>query len=76
LELNLTGQEVYAQDIQPKVNQLKTLMNERKVLWDRLSNEKKKVWITSGKDPIMTLAWNAYSWLRDNFFGDYANGDY
>jgi len=72
--LNLIHQSIYAQQIQPKITQLKNLMNERKVLWDRLNNKKRKLWITSGKDPIMTLAWNVYNWLHNNFFGDY-NGD-
>lgn len=68
--LNLSGQEAEKNQIAPKVQQLKNRMNERKVIWDKLPDDKKKLWITSGKDPIMTLAWNSYRFLRDNFFSD------
>lgn len=75
MELNLTGQEAYAQNIQPEILTLKSLMNDRKVVWDKISNAKKKAWITSDKDPIMSLAWSIYSWLDNNFFEDYDHGD-
>jgi hypothetical protein len=45
-------------------------MDLRKEIWDRLPLAKKKAWITSGKDPLMTLAWKIFRYLRDNFFGD------
>jgi len=45
-------------------------MELRKQIWDRISFEKKKQWIVSDKDPIMTLAWQTYRYLRDNFFLD------
>lgn len=73
--LNLTGQSVSASQIQTRINTLKTLMDERKVVWVKLSVEKKKRWITSGKDPIMTLAWQIYRYLRDNFFGQEVDTD-
>ena len=66
--LNLTDQTTAASAIQTRVNQLKSLMDARKPIWNKLSDEKKKQWITSGKDPIMTLAWSVYRYLRDNFF--------
>jgi hypothetical protein len=43
-------------------------MELRKEVWDRLPVAKKKAWIASGKDPIMSLAWQVYRYLRDNFF--------
>jgi hypothetical protein len=43
-------------------------MDQRKPIWDRMSDAKKRAWVTSGKDPIMTLAWKIYRYLRDNFF--------
>lgn len=67
-ELNLTGQSTSASQIQTRINQLKTAMELRKEIWQRLTLEKKRAWVTSGKDPIMTLAWNVYRYLRDNFF--------
>lgn len=68
-ELNLTGQAVSAGQIQTRINQLKDAMNLRLPVWQKLSVEKKQAWIVSGKDPIMTLAWQVYRYLRDNFFG-------
>ena len=71
--LNLSGQQAYKDAIAPHIQTLKDRMNERKVIWDKLPDDKKKLWITSGKDPIMTLAWNSYKYLRDNFFEDTDN---
>lgn len=75
MQLNLTDQNIYSGQIQPKVNQLKNLMLERKDIWDRLDNSKRNNWVASGKDPIMSLAWIIYSWLDTNFFGRYNHGD-
>lgn len=68
-ELNLTGQKTIAGQVQTRINQLKTEMDKRKGVWNRLTVEKKKIWIASGKDPAMSLAWQIYRYLRDNFFG-------
>lgn len=68
-DLNLTGQATIAGQVQTRINQLKAEMDKRKSIWDRMSTAKKKAWITSGKDPIMTLAWTVYRYLRNNFFG-------
>ena len=68
-DLVLTGQATSAGQIQTRITQLRNSMDLRKEIWDRLPVEKKKKWITSGKDPIMTLAWQVYRYLRDNFFG-------
>ena len=69
-DLNLTNQQAERDVIAPKIQQLKTAMDNRKVIWDKLPDAKKKLWITSGKDPVMTLAWQVYRHLRDNFFKD------
>lgn len=68
-DLNLTGQATLAGQVQTRIVQLRNAMDLRKKIWDRLPLQKKKAWITSGKDPLMTLAWNIYRYLRDNFFG-------
>ena len=68
-DLVLTGQATSTGQIQTRITQLRNSMDLRKEIWDRLPVEKKKKWITSGKDPIMTLAWQVYRYLRDNFFG-------
>ena len=67
-DLNLTGQSVSASQIQTRIVQMRDSMDLRKEIWDKRPYEKKKQWITSGKDPMMTLAWNIYRYLRDNFF--------
>ena len=69
-ELKLINQKAYSDNIAPKIQALKTQLDSRKDIWGRISIEKKKKWVKSGKDPIMTLAWNMYKYLRDNFFGD------
>jgi len=67
-DLTLTGQSTIAGQVQTRINTLKTEMDKRKEIWNRLPEAKKKLWITSGKDPIMTLSWQTYRYLRDNFF--------
>lgn len=67
-QLNLSGQETECIGLRPKVVKLKQLLDARKEVWDRIPTAKKKLWITSGKDPVMTLAWDVYRYLRDNFF--------
>jgi hypothetical protein len=69
-DLNLTGQSTLAGQVQTRIVQLRNAMDLRKEIWDRLPLAKKKAWITSGKDPLMTLAWKIFRYLRDNFFGD------
>lgn len=68
-DLNLTGQSTLAGQVQTRITQFRNAMELRKEIWGRLPLAKKKAWITSGKDPIMTLAWNTYRYLRNNFFG-------
>ena len=67
-DLNLSNQQTAVNTIQPYITALKDRMDNRKAVWDKLSDEKKIKWVKSGKDPIMTLAWNVYRYLRDNFF--------
>ena len=67
-EIRLINQQAYADNIAPKVQALKNKLDARKDVWQRVSIEKKKQWVASSKDPIMTLAWNMYKYLRDNFF--------
>jgi len=66
--LNLIDQATLAGQVQTRINQLKASMDQRKEIWDRLPVEKKKAWILSGKDPIMSLSWTIYRYLRNNFF--------
>jgi len=68
--LSLTNQKTARDTIAPKIANLQSAMETRKEVWQRLPIEKKKKWIKSGKDPIMTLAWSIYRYLDQNFFGE------
>jgi len=74
--LNLTGQGVEYSDIAPKLNKMKTLMNQRKVIWDKIPEAKRIQWLRHPeKDPIMGIAWMIYKWLHNNFFKKIKVGD-
>jgi len=73
--LNLSGQQQRRNQIAPYIQQLRDRLDERKPIWDKLPDAKKKLWITSNKDPVMTLAWQAYRYLRDNFFNQEVDND-
>lgn len=68
--LDLTGQTTAKNLIAPKLLALKTELDKRLPVWQRISIEKKKKWVLSDKDPIMSIAWDVYKYLRNNFFGD------
>jgi hypothetical protein len=56
---------------------LKTQLDLRKELWARLPADKCKAWVTSDKDDVMSLAWDIYKYLDNNFFyrkGEVENG--
>lgn len=66
-DLNLIDQETYKTQIQPKMIQLKNQLDLRSEIWAKIDQTKKKKWITSGKDPIMTLAFQMGQYFKDNF---------
>lgn len=68
--VDLVGQTVAKTQIAPKLLQLKTQMDARKEVWNKLPRDKKVAWIKSEKDPIMNIAWSIYKYLRTNFFGE------
>jgi len=72
--LNLTGQTTAGTAIQTRIVQLKTLLDQRKPFWDRMPIEKKRMWIKSGKDPVMNLAWDVFKYLNNNFFREEETG--
>ena len=74
--LNLSNQQAAVDQIQPYINALKNRMDDRKTIWDKLSIEKRRLWVLSGRDPIMSLAYSIYKYLHRNFFSDaYRKGD-
>jgi hypothetical protein len=68
--LDLTGQQAETGGIQPKINKLNQLMNQRKSFWIKANKKQRMKWINSNKDPIMSLAWTIFKYLYNNFFGD------
>jgi hypothetical protein len=75
MDLNLTGQQSAYNQVAPKIAVLQTEMEKRKVLWDRLPIEKKKLWVQKAmqdptKDAVMKIAWQIFKYLRNNFFED------
>jgi len=67
--LNLSGQQLEYQDVAPKLNKLKNLMDQRLSVWEKLPIGKKVKWVKSDKDPIMTVAYQTWKYLDNNFFG-------
>jgi len=70
--LNITDQKAGRDNMLPYFNNFKIQLDKRLDIWQRISDEKKKKWITSDKDPVMSLAWAIYKYL-DGFFGDVKN---
>ncbi|MBE3145296.1 MAG: hypothetical protein IMZ61_15465 [Planctomycetes bacterium] len=66
--LTLTEQMTSSSQIQTRILTLKSLLDQRKPFWDRMPIEKKRQWVVSNKDPIMSLAWDVYKYLNNNFF--------
>lgn len=68
--LNLTNQSTAYTQIAPKMLSLKQELDKRMEVWQKIPPEKKRAWIKSDKDPIMSLAWDIYKYLDKNFFGE------
>ena len=66
--LNLSGQDIEKEAIVPKIDKLKSLIEQRREVWNKLSNTKKEKWIKSELDPIMTVAWPLHQYLKKYFF--------
>ena len=66
--LNLTDQAAIAAQIQTRLAVLQDRIAERLPIWRKLSLKQKRAWVKSGKDPIMSLAWTTFKYLRDNVF--------
>ena len=66
-DLVLVDQEAYRDNILPKMLLLKKQLDLRADIWAKVSDEKKKKWVTSGKDPLMTLAFQMGQYFKDNF---------
>ena len=68
--LTLSNQKTAKSTIAPKLLTLKQELDKRMEVWQKIPPEKKRAWIKSDKDPIMSLAWDLYKYLDRNFFGE------
>ena len=68
--LNLENQAATVAAMQPKLLQLKNQLELRQPVFDRVSRAKKKAWIVNGNDPVMTLAYNMHTYLKEYFKDD------
>jgi len=68
IDLNLTGQKVEADKIRPLIEKFELLLTQRQSVWAKDRDDRKK-WIDSNNDPILTLAFNHYKFLKE-FFGE------
>jgi len=71
--LHLSGQKAVADQIKPKLDDLKAALAARRDVFNRIPENKKRQWIEGGKDPLMVAAWDLYQWLKD-FFKEVDNG--
>jgi len=67
MNLDLAGQQALYTQIAPKVQELKQSMDQRQVMWDKISVERKKAWVKWDKDPIMGLAAQIVEYFVKNF---------
>ena len=68
--LRLSNLETAKSSIAPKLRTLTQELDKRIEIWQKIPPEKKRAWIKSDKDPIMSLAWDLYKYLDRNFFGE------
>jgi hypothetical protein len=72
-DLNILGQAAAATTAAPRLAAFRGELDKRLVIWNRLTDDQKRMWIRSGKDPLMTLAWQTYKYLSQ-FFGSADDG--
>ena len=72
--IELTNQKTLETQIKPMMTALQDALGDRLPVWQKIPVEKKKLWLESAKDPVLTLAWTLYVYLRD-FFKEVDDGD-
>jgi hypothetical protein len=65
--LTLSNQAAAKSAVEPALAQLDSLLESRRAVWERLPPEKRKGWIDKGLDPVITLAWAHYRYLKSFF---------
>ena len=66
-DYNFTNQQALADSIKPKLIALKNALDLRYPFFSKLSFAKKKIYVKSDKDPVVSLAWTTLIQLC-NFF--------
>lgn len=61
--LDLTGQAQLADQLRPAFGLLRASLLARKPIWDELSPEQRRSWLRSGKDPMLELSRDVYTFL-------------
>lgn len=69
VSLVLTGQQAARTQIAPKLMQLKELLDARLPLWNKLTALQKKRTVVNNRDPIISVAWDVFKYLRVFFAG-------
>lgn len=64
-QLNLTGQKAAKEFIQPKLDELTLLLEQRKPYWNRASEAFKEKYVES--DVIMKQAYDFFKYLQNNY---------
>ena len=67
--IELTNQKTLETQIKPMMTALQNALGDRLDIWRKIPLEKKKAWLESGEDPILTLAKDLYIYLDSTFFG-------
>ena len=67
MNINLTGQQTETDKIQPYIDKLELLLTQREPVWNKLTDKEKKKWLQSNKDPILTMAYEHYLFLKEFF---------
>ncbi len=68
MTIELSSQAVKAVEFGKEIGLFRSILDERKTFWDRLSKKQKQTWIKDQKDPVLVLAHRAYLCL-DTYFG-------
>lgn len=71
--INLIGQAVLESDIKPKLESLQSALDEYKIFWERLPEEKKMKLLESKKLPLLNDAWENYKYLKKFFENEEIN---
>ena len=67
MDINLSGQTAKADHLRPHLVEFAAELDKRKVIWDRLSSEKRRQWIqvAEAKDPLFYLFVQLVKYSRD-----------